>query len=797
MKYSPLLLLLILTMFFIPPTQAHPLDEWNPNEIDVYVTKEGKVADPFWSITDSVVAKFGSRYLVSPMGLVGREGAKTFYGYTYGGAFVTFGLPNGGVFANAKALRNMGFNSEALLSGREKVTGSQIFRRSQELVDKLGVAFQDFKAYMEKRNGGFNVKMMKDLPAFLSMNSKKYLGYEISQEDAQWMFGVEPSWVKKWRETNFGLKNNAYLDYPGPGPNILAMSTFGWSFIRYRDPVIVVDEARFTKFWLDCDLAQFMAWAGCADLNVPNIGSIPISSNYSFSEDRFEKARAWMNSPNYMSPLTQQDYAYFISKIWLSHWPNVGFPKVWVDVLEQKFGTSDWRIIEAKEKDRVVFLPKMKVYRPDELWTLDPATGKPISLINFYRKYGNTNAQWMLAGEFYDKYGHAPWDYRWATLSFKQQTNYATRSLPASSDNSLISEDGRFLVENQYSGLLRPATRNDTMIFTFGNPAFGEAFLASQRILIEVIEPLDGSTTGDSTPVILAFITGNGSYTYSDINVSSIVLNVDGVKVTPSITGTQRNNRYGFLVRYEPVSPLHVASAMTTHNVSLTVKDVQGETYSKTWWFHIFQAREKESQLKISLPYIDFYVNRKVTAVFNIVNGSNSPIDIDMSLLDVQIYPEAKNVSVKRIATGLYNISWAPAREGIYVLRIVSDKGSDSAILYVKPESENILIRLDRIENRLNNLQINGSASPVNLSSYATKDEVSLNYATQQQVKTLEQRMASALSSISTAEPSWAPFGFRSPLSLSNAIALLSILLTITVFLTRPARLHKPFSHQK
>jgi hypothetical protein len=109
-------------------------------------------------------------------------------------------------------------------------------------------------------------------------------------------------------------------------------------------------------------------------------------------------------------------------------------------------------------------------------------------------------------------------------------------------------------------------------VFDESNYSFNITCPDTTPPVIDNIQPIDGSSTTDKFPVIGA----NFSDT-SGINVSSVVLRVDGEDVTSSALVSANG------IEYMPTSALSDG----THSIYLEVKDVYGNKANVTWTFDV------------------------------------------------------------------------------------------------------------------------------------------------------------------------------------------------------------------
>jgi hypothetical protein len=175
--------------------------------------------------------------------------------------------------------------------------------------------------------------------------------------------------------------------------------------------------------------------------------------------------------------------------------------------------------------------------------------------------------------------------------------------------------------------------------------------------LIENLQPVNGFTTADNTPVIGA--------SYSDpsgINTTSVILEVDSIDVTSSATVWMSE------VFYTPPVPLSEG----THDVYLEVRDdsVTQNRATESWWFTVDNLAPIVSNLQ---PANQSIIGESVPAI---VASYDDPSGIDISSVTLKV----DSIDVTSSATVL-------ASQIAYVPALPLSEGAHNVYLEVKDQS--------------------------------------------------------------------------------------------------------------
>ena len=644
-----------------------------------FYNRQGKPIK-WYSLSSSVVADTGVASVIAPYGCVGEKGADTFWQYTFSGAFVTAGaVKDGGVFANSIALEWMGYDTEPFLAETQVLQGSKIFEKCRfELYPNQVNAFNywwnnggkaELQEWTSQRS---NRDPIHPFAEFLADRTEEYLGYPLEREGVIWMLGKTPPWVEEWA-AQFGTQGSGTIPYSGPGPRFMSMTSFAWSFERYG-PVKVVDNEKFTDFWYENDLARFMASIGYGSDSTPTLGS-GAAKPYVYSEEAFQKRKTWWHFNKLV--YTDQGYAYVNCKWWLTKWPSRGLPEQALDLLQLKFGTTNWKTIENDPRLKLKWiLPEVeeKAYTADQLWTFDPENPEcAIRLREYLEKYGNSTEEvnWLLAHEFQTLYGDFPW-------ANKYSFYYRQSNLLGSGSTSEAE------LQPELLGEVKPAEADDEIIFGWINPEWEAEF--PDLFDIQPLTPLDRASIPDTTPIIEAFITETQYYSISDLNVNAITLSLDGYPKDRTISSTTRDGKSGYLIRYQVTSPLSTSDA---HTVKVNASNFAGNWTVKSWSFYVYEpssSTEPRYDLEMKLPSCTWFVGMEAYAA---VQYTRDGVPYNDDSIEAEIINGNRTVlNLTRISDGLYNFSWPLTSKGPHFIRVYTAKDSCFDTLYVYPVDE-------------------------------------------------------------------------------------------------------------
>jgi parallel beta-helix repeat protein len=181
--------------------------------------------------------------------------------------------------------------------------------------------------------------------------------------------------------------------------------------------------------------------------------------------------------------------------------------------------------------------------------------------------------------------------------------------------------------------------------------------------IITNLQPPDASTTNDSTPIIAADYNDTGG-----INVSSVVLKVDGIDVTSFATVTASN------ITYIP----GITLSNDIHTVYLEVRDIYGNLATVTWNFTV----DTLPPIITNLQPPDLSTTNDSTPIFSADYSDLSGIDVSSVMLKVDGVDVTLSATV--MASGVSYIPGVPISDGIHtvILEVKDNAGNLATIAW-------------------------------------------------------------------------------------------------------------------